>query len=612
MKKLSIWALAVLTLFSCSKEEIVENPINQDSKAAVIKINVGANAPTGRAIEGGHPGVDDAEVNPKILTVTVIPYNEYGVEIGSVELNQNQIKEAINGNYFLGGNPVAGSNVSGATVGLPKGTYSVDVVINRPTYENNSAITNTTNINYFNRKDNKKTDGTTQDDSEKNNDNFDKTPLVSEFYGAGKRLSESVAAEGSMPVYTLDFGNLKPMLARFEVYGGINVKAPETFTDKRGNKWKNLSVAAYKTAITSSAFTTEEKAAAVTAADAGTTYKGVIIEAGKAFIPEYYWFKEEGASADELDRVDSGANKNIYDTEKEITDNADVKAGWVKCIFYANATATQVQWNPNQFYAVDVEHIYINNIKVRSSAHGNNLQGWPGADGGATTGWKPWHQAFHNGGWHTGGSSTGNTFLCMSNLWDQIIEIPAGTSANDIITVQFPAVNGQSELKLSKVKTTPLAGKGRYYATDHNIGVAADKAAAYQMYPQSTTLTADQDANKERIATSMPHIIAKVKCYDTAESYAAGKPIENKDFITVRLFKIASNSYVSNYKAGYIYRFDLNDLRDAFVGNSPVPGVSGKVDPTDPVDPDPEMPGSQVTVTLEVMPWKIQNIKPEI
>ena len=73
-----------------------------------------------------------------------------------------------------------------------------------------------------------------------------------------------------------------------------------------------------------------------------------------------------------------------------------------------------------------------------------------------------------------------------------------------------------------------------------------------------------------------------------------------------------NNDFLTSFQAGYIYRIDLNSLISAFVGKIPVPGGVTTEDPKDPIDPDPEMPGVNVVVSVKVNPWKVTDITPSI
>ena len=88
--------------------------------------------------------------------------------------------------------------------------------------------------------------------------------------------------------------------------------------------------------------------------------------------------------------------------------------------------AESVKWFPNYYYAVDVEEIYVNNIKVRDASRDPFMLPWPGSE--AAAGWPDWYKAYHEKGWHTAGTSENNTFLCMGNMWDRIV----GSNANVI------------------------------------------------------------------------------------------------------------------------------------------------------------------------------------
>lgn len=614
MKKSFLIVLA-LTILACNKES--EQPavdLNEES-TVVININVDRSQLGSRAIENGHPGTDGQELLPKVVSVTVIPYNEYGVEISQIDLNTEQMKKALWGTgNDSEGNRLPQVSPGGTTVGLPVGTKKVDVVVNRPSGVNPSKVTN---INYFNYRSDLADKG---DNTPGTSDNFERVYLTTADYGTGKELGSNTAAAGEVPLYKLDF-RVSPSLARFEIYGAINVKTAETWEDGYGSNWRTMSKSdfenQYKTAnnliydATTGIYTYKKQ---VTVAGGGTaeaevTFRNAV--AGTAdngfdqtlvYFPEYYWYDVTGVS------THTPLDKNATKSESDVDNNADLGAAWVTNT-ELNGKGTLVTWLPNMFYAVDVESIFINNIKVRGINYTPYIHPWPGNE--STSGWLDWYKAYHMGGWHTNGSSAGNTFLCMGNMWDRIAT--TANPATDEKTITFPSITNPGagntdNMNIIIGKAIPDAGKSNYYgAPDRNLGVAANKASAFQIYAQSISAAAD----KEQVMTSLPHVILKVKAYENAAKYATGNYVKGKEFITIKAFKQDGN-YVTNFKNANIYRIGLNDLLGAFVGMVPVPGGKPSVDPTDPIDPDPEMPGSQLNINVQILPWIIQNITPEI
>lgn len=594
MKRFLLMAFVAAALFSCNKEEM-QNQIDPNGQSLNLTINI--NKALSRAIEDGHDGINDALVSPKVFAVTVLSYNSDGVQLGATDLNKEQIEKAIYGNYR---NPDGSLGVSitasaGATIGLPKGTTHVDVVVNRTPIASYSPEEN---INYINYRDNKNGEDKKYPFG---SDNFDRVILTTSAYGqGGVELNGHLDPAYENPTYKVNF-SVKPYMSRMEVYGGINVAAEDVWIDGHNNKWRAINAAQYETFAPDNI------------ADARGHYpKGAVrgtvenkFDVNTAYVPEYYWFYI-GIYVQPVARNSS----NTYNNESEIS-----TTGWVKQPFYENmGQARQVKWYPNRFYAVDVESIFVNNVKALGANHTPYLHPWPGSQ--AATGWLDWYKAYHTHGWHIKGSSADNTFLCMGNMWDRI------ATSDKTKTIKFPAINGVDEMQLLVGKAKPIDKISEYYAPNaapelnRNLGVATRRAAGYAIYSQAKSpTTSPTDASTLR--TEMPHVVVKLKAYKDATDYANGTYIPGSEFITITLFSDAAagkGSYITNFTGGYIYRLNLNDLLYLFVGNVPVPeGVptEGK-EPQDPTDPDPEMPDSQLVMTVQVMPWTIQNIYPNI
>lgn len=600
MKKIATIILAAAVLFSCQKENPQDSP---DGKASAVRLTINVNRALTKAVEGGHDGVNDAKISPKVLSVTVLSYNNAGTQLGATDLTSDQIKKAVWGSYreyqVDQWKPVTQpTQPDGAAVGLPKGTTRVDVVLNRAPM---AEYTPETNVNHFNYRDNKNGQNQSYSYGE---DNFDRVILTTDYYGVGAELTGAVAGAAT-PTYKMNF-SVKPYLTRMEVHGGIDVAPEAVWTDGYKNQWRTMTVAAY------------EALDGGNVADATGNYpKGAVkgtaangFDVNTVYIPEYYWYRTSGSTADPVAR-DAG---NAFNTEAEIDDPGTDNAGWVAQPYYAGAGASaQVKWLPNRYYAVDVESVFINNIKVRGPERTPYLHPWPGSE--VATGWLDWYKAFHFGGWHPTGTSAGNTFLCLGNMWDRIAE---ANSDADYQEITVPELNGISTMKIIKGKAKPVSGKSEYYDNpgSRNLGLAAGKAAAYVIYPQAKQ-TSTGAADVATLRNELPHIILKVKAYENAADYAAGTYQTGKEFITLSLFSDAAQgagNYITSFQGGNIYRFDLNELLYSFVGDVPVPGgkpTDGK-DPKDPVDPDPEMPASQLTMTVKVLEWTIRNIFPVI
>lgn len=594
MKKFLLLAFIAAAFISCQKET------EQDqggSAASTLSLTINVNkALSSRAIEGGHDGLNGAEVSPKIFAVTVLSYNDAGTILSTTDLNRDQIDQAIYGNYRKpDGTPGTQTSAgAGTTVGLPQGTTRVDVVVNRAPLAKYSTETN---INYVNYRDNKDGNG---DGYSFGGDNFDRVVLATTAYGQGIVLAGNEDTSASTPTYRLNF-SVTPHLARMEVYGGINVAAEEVWIDGYGNKWRTMKAVDFENYPENVADATGHYPKG---AIKGTGADGNGFDEATVYISEYYWYRALGSVAEPVTRTID----NTFATEDEVNDPLTQNAGWVPQPYYVQ-TSTQVKWLPNRFYAVDVESVFVNNIKVRSTTNKPYAHPWP--DSQASTGWPNWYNAFHIGGWHTQGISGTNTFLCMGNMWDRI------ATSQKTMDVSFTAIGEISSMKILTGKAEPITDVSQYYSTDRNLGIKEGRAAGYAIYPQAKSASTPA-TDAEVLRAEMPHVILKLKAYKDAASYAAGTYINSKEFITIKLFSDTAaggtGNYITSIKGGYIYRLNLNDLLYQFVGNVPVPEgkpTDGK-DPKDPIDPDPEMPTSQLIMNVQVMPWILQNIYPSI
>lgn len=610
MKRLFFMAFVALAILACNKEKGVE-AVDYDNgeSVAVVSINIEGSAPGSRSVEDGHAGADLATVNPKVLSVTVIAYNEYGNEISQKDLDLDQIKKSAWGKGVdSDGNALSTTQPAGASVGLPSGTKKVDVIVNRPQGTNPNKYTN---INYFNYRSDLADKGDNTDGSK---DNFDRVYLTTEFYGTGKVLENEIIGADGTPQYKIDF-TVSPSLARLEVFGAIEVAKAEDWVDAYNCKWKTMSVTDFEAKYNSYVASNQLKADPTTGVYTiektinGVLYSNVTFrnavkgtadngfDKDLVYFPQYYWYDLEHKSTD---RNDAQLRE-----EQDVDMDPNIGASWVQNMDF-DGVGTMVQWYPNMFYAVDVESIFINNIKVRSGENDPYLHPWPESE--ASIGWPEWYKAYHIDGWHTAGASVGNTFLCMGNMWDRI------ATSDKSIQVDFPSVNNpgnKDQMSILTGKATTISGKSEYYNDNNarNLGVAKNKASAFQIYGQSLLST---NPTKEDVMASLPHVILKVKAYDSKADYLAGNYVKTKEFITIKAFKDASDKYVSKFSRAMIYRINLNDLLGAFTGKVPVPGGKAKVDPKDPIDPDPEMPGSQLSMTVKIMSWTIQNITPDI
>lgn len=624
MKRVFIMALVAISLIGCKDDEDVK--VLDGDAGVVVRINIDREKT--KAIEDAHP--NDTYV-PKVYSASVLAYNNSGTLIQQIDLTDAELQKAIIGKYTnSAGSEVTGGTTAaanGAVVGLPAGTVRVDVVLNNPSTKYTDL---STNINYYNFRD--RTDGGSSDNYFGKN-NFDRVFLVTSNYGTGSDLS-SFSQDATTGYYTKEF-TVAPATARFEVTGAIDVKPEETYKDKFEREWAIISgtdLVTYmknnKSSFNATSYSDEEYgklsdnnliyncftdnsrsnflygARADKKGDAG----GTDYEKYDYYYPKYYWHTTSNASPGTLNEGDV---KNDESTDKT----------WVNSPLWKISGITSLQWFPNEYYAVDVEEIYINNIKVTGPTSQPYLHPWPGDDG--KNGWAEWYKSYHTDGWHKSGTSGNNKFLCMGNMWDRIIKENTGTGTWKKVDwaadgLNIPSVTGSGLLDMSCLQAGPVTldpAKAEFYSTDHNLGIIKNHAAAYHFYAQSST-----SSNKETLSSQLPHIILKVKCYDSETNYKSGTIVDSYEFITIKLFSTSQtdlSKYESNFKSGYIYRLSLNDLLPFFVGKAPIPG-NGQVDddvivtPSNPVDPQPEMPGVNLSVGIKVTPWTSENVYPVI
>ena len=551
MKKVYLlFALAVIGLVACQKDEVDEGlDIAKDGAVLKIKLDLSGATVTSRAIEGEHTG---GTVTPVVNSATLYAYNEFGVKTEIDITDATALTNLKNGNEF--------------EVGLPAGTKSIDIVLNNPAgkYTDYSD-----NINYFNHK---KGEGDWLNNT--NNyvgaDNFERVFLTTENYATKKGLlleGNTTSVSGSdVPTYKLkDKLVLKPYLARFEVTGGIEVSDEVEFVDAAGLKWKK-----YPTGGTDQLTQDIEATFSL-----GTSNRDII----------------------------KGSDNFYY-----IPNKYGTAPGTANDAFYNAAGTVAVKWLPNMYYQVDVEEIYVNNIKVRDAEKTPFAMPWPGTDDAANF-WPNWYKAYHLEGWHTAGISSNNSFLCMANMWDRIA---TGTMVNvkEFNIAKPDGTPGNMVMQVIDGKSGVVSGKSEFKNGTRNLGVIAGQAAAYQFYPQASSST-----TKDALMSELPHIIVKVKCYASKAAYDAGTPVEGKNFITLKLFASNNadldNTYIKSFARGKIYRLDLKNLVSLFKGDKPFPGANVP-DPSTPVDKDPEMPGSKLVMQIQIMPWETQNMYPVI
>lgn len=159
----------------------------------------------------------------------------------------------------------------------------------------------------------------------------------------------------------------------------------------------------------------------------------------------------------------------------------------------------------------------------------------------------------------------------------------------------FATPNALATDKMMNTITEPTTGS--FYATDHNIGVLTGKADAYQIFPAKD---ATATPTVTTAAAALPHVVLKVKVYETVDAYTAGTPMAGREWITIKTFKKGSE-LLTEFAAGNIYKLNLNDLTNSF-----------KPGDTPPVDPDPEDEKADLELKVEVTPWVLVNMTPNI
>ena len=127
--------------------------------------------------------------------------------------------------------------------------------------------------------------------------------------------------------------------------------------------------------------------------------------------------------------------------------------------------------------------------------------------------------------------------------------------------------------------------------------------AGYQLFPE----TAD-----ELTADPMPkdfynHVILKVEISypELKGGRVTRSAYKETGYVTIRSFMTAATGDLKGFQAGTIYKLDLADLSEHFKTDE-------NLDPENPVTPEPEPDKKALIVTVTPVPWKAQNIKPDI
>lgn len=246
---------------------------------------------------------------------------------------------------------------------------------------------------------------------------------------------------------------------------------------------------------------------------------------------------------------------------------------------YYNSTSSQLQTDDDMtytprhaynclqkgFYGIKLEAIYINNIILR--------YGEPAS--------KVWYND-EDGKWNTHFGEGGELF----KMWDNVSSsteasgdaIAEGTSGDWWVDQAVPA--------------------------NRNSSILSGKVAAYQIFPQKT-----DGIIKEDIAEDLPHIIVKVKIFETKADYDSNSP--RTAYLNIRTYIGGDGSYIKEMKNGNIYKINLNELSDDFndviIDDTPIT-------PTPETDkPDPIFEETiDLKIYIDVTPWELMNITPQI
>ena len=126
--------------------------------------------------------------------------------------------------------------------------------------------------------------------------------------------------------------------------------------------------------------------------------------------------------------------------------------------------------------------------------------------------------------------------------------------------------------------------------------------AGYQLFPETAA---------ELVADPMPkdfytHVILKVGIIYGEQKGRINRPLYTETgYVTIRSFMTNATGDLKGFQAGTIYKLDLADLSKHFITDE-------NLDPENPVTPDPEPDKKALIVTVTPVPWKAQNIKPDI
>lgn len=138
---------------------------------------------------------------------------------------------------------------------------------------------------------------------------------------------------------------------------------------------------------------------------------------------------------------------------------------------------------------------------------------------------------------------------------------------------------------------------------DYLRDFAAKKlVAGYQLFPETP---------EELVADPLPkdfytHVILKVDITYGEQKGRIIRPLYTETgYVTIRSFMTAATGDLKGFQAGTIYKLDIADLSKYFITDE-------NLDPENPVTPDPEPDKKALIVKVTPVPWKAENIKPDI
>lgn len=246
---------------------------------------------------------------------------------------------------------------------------------------------------------------------------------------------------------------------------------------------------------------------------------------------------------------------------------------------YYNSTSSQLQtdddatYNPTPaynclqkgFYGIKLEAIYMNNVILKYGDLSSKV--WYNDEDGK------WNTHFDEGGE-------------LANMWDNVSSsteacgdaVAQGSSGDWWVDQAIPA--------------------------NRNSSILSGKVVAYQVFPQKS-----EGTTKDEIAQDMPHVIVKVKIFETKADYDSNSP--RTAFLNIRTYISSDGSYIKEMKNGNIYKINLNELSNYFneviIDDTPIT-------PTPETDkPDPLFEETiDLKIYIDVTPWELMTITPQI